>query len=149
MNDIYLRYFFMIKYKMRYDQVYLNGLPYILARFIFGLIPMDISYWNNSLQAYGILTWYTDFPLQFLQTFEYLKNPHPSQISTVVSSLEYKSLSNNISLPPYPKRQSLSISPNLNPPSLLLPYVGCLVRIVTLPTERAWILSATMCFSLW
>lgn len=37
-------------------QVYLNGLPYILPKFIFGRIPIDISSWKSSLQAYGILT---------------------------------------------------------------------------------------------
>lgn len=34
----------------------MKGLPYILAKFILGLIPIEISYWNNSLQAYGMLT---------------------------------------------------------------------------------------------
>ena len=33
-----------------YDH-YLNGLPYILAKFNFGLMPIDINYWNNNLHA--------------------------------------------------------------------------------------------------
>lgn len=127
----------------------LNGLPSIFPRLSLGLIPIDISSWNKSLQAYGILTWYTDLFRQFLHTRECLKNPHPSQIKTVVSSLEKSSLSSRISLPPYPSRQSLYISPRRSPPSLDLPSVGWRVRIVTFPTERAWILSATICFSLW
>ena len=63
---------------------YLKGLPSILPKFILGLIPIEINYWNNNLQAYGILTWYTALPLQLLQILLYLKNPQPSHISTVV-----------------------------------------------------------------
>jgi hypothetical protein len=41
--------------------------------------------------------------------------------------------------------QSRSISPNLNPPSLDLPSVGCLVKFALGPVGRACILSITMC----
>ena len=50
---------------------------------------------------------------------------------------------------PYPMRQSFSISPSLSPPSLALPSMGCLVRVVTGPLALAWTLSLTMCLSLW
>lgn len=85
MNDI-KNNFLLLNWiqNVNWNQFYLKGLPSILAKLIFGLIPIDINSWNKSLQAYGIFTWKTAFPLQFLQTFECLKNPHPSQISTVV-----------------------------------------------------------------
>lgn len=44
--------------------------------------------------------------------------------------------------------QSLSISPNLKPPFLLLPCVGYLVIPVTGPLDLAYILSSTKCLNL-
>ena len=42
---------------------------------------------------------------------------------------------------------SRSISPILNPPSLLLPSAGCLVRLTIGPIERLCCLSETICFN--
>ena len=44
--------------------------------------------------------------------------------------------------------QSLSISPNLRPPSRDLPSAGCLVRATIGPIERLCVLSKTICFNL-
>ena len=59
------------------------------------------------------------------------------------------SLSLKKSLIPCDMIQSLSIYPNLKPPPLLRPCVGCLVIATTGPRYLAYILSSTRCLSLW
>ena len=128
---------------------YLKGLSAMFPKFILGLIPIETNYCINNLQAYGIFTLWTVALLQLEHFLLYWKKPHYEHIITVESSLEYKSLYNKRSLAPNPNKQSRYISPKRRPPYLLRPYVGCLVKTVTLPVDRAWILSATICFNLW
>src|SRR3989338_1852785 len=72
--------------------------------------------------------------------------PQFSQTGTTVlseSNLSFKSRD-----APWATKQSFSISPNLRPPSLALPSVGCLVSSCIGPLALECILFATMCLSL-
>jgi len=66
---------------------------------------------------------------------------HTLQTWAVNWSLEMTSLSMSIAAAPCPIRQSLSISPNRNPPSLDLPSVGCRVN-----TARGPLCEELKCF---
>ena len=76
-----------------------------------------------------------DLLLQPLQKKEFYNNlasqikPHISQINTLYLSDTSISLSFKNLAEPWDIIQSLSISPNLSPPSLDLPSVGYLVKI--------------------
>jgi hypothetical protein len=75
-------------------------------------------------------------PLQkneFYDSFASQIKPHKSQINTLYLSDTSISLSFKNLAEPCDIIQSLSISPNLNPPSLDLPSVGYLVKICTGP----------------
>lgn len=80
-----------------------------------------------------------DLFVQPLQKNEFYDNlasqirPQISQINTLYLSDTSISLSFKNLAEPCDIMQSLSISPNLSPPSLDLPSVGCLVKIYTGP----------------
>ena len=76
-------------------------------------------------------------------------SPQSSQICTLYLSLTSTNLSLRKRAAPCEIMQSLSISPNLKPPLLALPSVGCLVKICTGPLALENILSSTICFNLW
>ena len=96
---------------------------------------------HRSLAAYGILILPINLVLlQKLHQDEYPSRPHFSQTTTSVPSEDNINLSNNRAEAPYPIKQSRSISPNRNPPSLDRPSVGCLVRTARGPLYKVKVL---------
>ena len=121
-----------------------------------GLICMDMSSWNSSLQAYGMRTceiWVLFLqPLHsnvLLRRLAMQIRPHRLQTCTRYGSETSKSRSRRNCAAPCAIWQSRSISPKRRPPSRALPSIGCRTSICTGPRALEWILSSTMCFNLW
>lgn len=75
--------------------------------------------------------------------------PHLSHTCTRYASELMNSRSRRKLAQPWLMRQSRSISPIRRPPSRPRPSMGCLVRFITGPLLRLWILSSTKCFKRW
>lgn len=122
---------------------------------ILGAIIIDISSWNNNLHAYGIsiLENPVDFAWHWLHLGELSSTiamrPHVSHTHTSYLSDTMKSLSLKNDAAPWLTMQSLSISPNLRPPSFALPSSGWWVSVVMGPRALLWILSSTRCLRRW